>query len=289
MFCEQCGEKLEDGAAFCTKCGAPVEPDSASAQQAGRPVQPVSQPVQQAGQPLQPAGQPARPAASQQQPSKGGSWHVPALIVCGIVIVALVAALAVVLPQSASEDAPETSAEQSAVAPQSDSAGSDAAQPSTDAQQQSGGSSYCAFNSATVTASSELQHDGNLNTSYYWASNVMDDDPETCWVEGAAGNGVGETITFTVPSASEVAGFNIRNGYQKSEEIYEHNARPHEMKVYADGEFVCTASLTDDSSGYQKVKFEQPVKAKSITLEIASVYEGTKWSDCGISDIKFFS
>lgn len=267
MYCEQCGAKLEDGSAFCNECGAPVEPDSAPAQPAGNSVQQVAQ---------------------QPQPPKGGSWHIPVIAVCCVVIIALIVALVVALSQSTGDDSGADSTQESAAA-QSSTTSDETADQSSSAVQQSSSSSYCAFNNATVTASSELQHDSSVNTSYYYASNVLDDDPDTCWAEGADGSGVGESLTFTLSSAAEVSGFEIRNGYQKTEEIYEHNARPHVVKIYADGELIHTATIAYDGLGYQKVEFSQPFKASTITIEIDSVYEGTKWSDCAISDIKFFS
>ncbi|MGN0488648.1 MAG: zinc ribbon domain-containing protein [Ruminococcus sp.] len=58
MFCEHCGNQLEDNDKFCKKCGTPVDAqavDSQPAQQQATPVQPVD---------YQPASQQAQPTAS---------------------------------------------------------------------------------------------------------------------------------------------------------------------------------------------------------------------------------
>lgn len=46
MFCQKCGNEIDDQTAFCAKCGAPVNRDESSAQ----PVQPAP-----SAQPVQPA------------------------------------------------------------------------------------------------------------------------------------------------------------------------------------------------------------------------------------------
>ncbi|MBQ1239483.1 MAG: zinc-ribbon domain-containing protein, partial [Ruminococcus sp.] len=44
MFCEKCGNQLNDNDKFCQKCGAPVNPLNAAPQQVAAAPQPEVQP-----------------------------------------------------------------------------------------------------------------------------------------------------------------------------------------------------------------------------------------------------
>ena len=64
MFCEKCGNPVNDNDKFCQKCGAPVKPLNAAPQQAPEAPQPEVQPMQapEAPQPeVQPVQAPEAP------------------------------------------------------------------------------------------------------------------------------------------------------------------------------------------------------------------------------------
>src|SRR5689334_10788328 len=72
--------------------------------------------------------------------------------------------------------------------------------------------------SSQAVASSYLRNDWNKFTENYHPAYALDDDPKTAWVEGASGDGEGETLTIGVshlPSARAVR-VRLRSGYQKS-------------------------------------------------------------------------
>lgn len=105
MFCENCGERLQPGAAFCPKCGTRVSADVQAAGQTDRmPQQPAQQGFnagtaasgQQAAQggPQAPApqqgGAPGAPQAAQ-APSQR-TWRTAAIVaVCAVVVLAIAA------------------------------------------------------------------------------------------------------------------------------------------------------------------------------------------------------
>jgi len=64
----------------------------------------------------------------------------------------------------------------------------------------------------------------------YNPGNLYDNDPVTAWVEGVEGYGVGEYFTadlgFMLPGKIEV-----RNGYQKSESVFEKNTRVKKARI----------------------------------------------------------
>lgn len=139
----------------------------------------------------------------------------------------------------------------------------------------------------SVSATSELPT-GGINTSSYVAANLIDGSASICWCEGAVGDGVGEFVTFNSPVRQTIEGFVIWNGYQASDYLYDINARPKTIAVYADDEFVGSFDLKDSGLGSQNIVFDEPVIAKTIAIEIEAVYAGSKYDDCCISEIDFY-
>lgn len=118
-------------------------------------------------------------------------------------------------------------------------------------------------------------------------SNVLDGKNSTAWVEGADGQGVGESLVITFSQICKVSGFIINAGYQKNSDIYQKNCRPAQMTIT----FSNSSSLSVDLSDYngaQQVIFDYPVETSSITFSINSVYAGNKYQDTAISEISFF-
>ena len=124
-----------------------------------------------------------------------------------------------------------------------------------------------------------------LTDSYgtYPASNACDGSESTTWSEGVNGNGIGQTITFSFDSV-ELAGFAVYGGFQKDSTRYYKNSRPKKLNVYVDGAYQCTVTLEDEME-VQRFDFEGPVYGSTLTLEIASVYTGSKCTDTCISEV----
>lgn len=114
---------------------------------------------------------------------------------------------------------------------------------------------------------------------------IMDGDTTTAWVEGVDGNGEGESITFTFGDLYAVSDIKIWNGYQKSEDLYYKNARPAELELeFSDGSTE-QISLQDTSSGFQEFALERHVTSY-VKVKIISTYEGSKYEDTVISEIE---
>lgn len=136
-----------------------------------------------------------------------------------------------------------------------------------------------------IEASSTLP---TSNYGTYNAANVADGDNATAWVEGAQGSGVGSEITFSNPSTSAaLSELAIRNGYTKSEDLYYKNARPCDITIFADGQPLCTATLKDSYASLQVISFGKQINPSTITIRIDSVYSGTKYEDCAITELGF--
>lgn len=155
-----------------------------------------------------------------------------------------------------------------------------------------GCSTWCSVSlfQTDVTASSTLKPQGIYS---YAPSNTQSTDRETAWVEGAAGDGVGESIeirqTCLVGDESYETDIGfvelcIVNGYAATEKNWSENNRVRELSMYFDGEFVAVIAL-EDTIKQQYIDISQfglkvqNGETASFKFEIGSVYPGTKYDD----------
>lgn len=167
------------------------------------------------------------------------------------------------------------------------------------------------------SSSSELEQDIYKDFGKYGSINVSDSDPATCWAEGSESDGIGEYLLTVIPE--NITKLRIRNGYQKSENIFKANNRPktieftilasYELSGYVTethtgfciSEPLYTSTVTlKDQFGYQDVNtgihwpdiYEQLSHDNTfnkdrfvLKIKILDIYKGSKWDDTCISDI----
>lgn len=310
MFCPNCGAQLEPEAQYCNSCGAPVAHDAAA--KAARPAQPspgVTAPISYA----QPSAAPADRGRQGDRGAKDdeGRGHTGRSIV--LTMVATIAALAVagaalvfagILPNPLAAPAEGTANEATAQGAGPNDAGAQSGAAADDAKADTekndaakADDSAKADASATAeapaptsfkgittaTASSTLGTDG-INT--YEPENVLDGNPSTCWAEGVNSVGVGESITLSGDGEQLFSGFRIRNGYQKSEAIYNNNARATELEVQVDGKKVMTVTPTSNNfNRIDEYSLPKPTAGTSITFVIKKAAVGDRYEDTSISEI----
>jgi hypothetical protein len=115
----------------------------------------------------------------------------------------------------------------------------------------------------------------------YLASNMGDDDPTTAWVEGKAGNGVGEWIEVDYVMENGVC--SIVNGYQSSKSSFTNNGRVKKFAVVFEGKEVGTIQLLD-VFGIQTFTIPEKYRNGKLRFVIRDVYPGAKYSDTAISE-----
>ena len=123
-----------------------------------------------------------------------------------------------------------------------------------------------------VSASSELVEDGLK----YSVENAVDGNTGTCWVEGSEEYGIGESITLFLRGTYDIARISIYSGWTISKDLFDHNAKPRELKVYVSSSpekaryitLENTSSVQDFEVDYKDVGW--------ITFEIKDVYKGAK-------------
>ena len=149
----------------------------------------------------------------------------------------------------------------------------------------SGEMSTCPLNSYSASSVLPASEYGT-----YVASNLSDGDWNTAWVEGSSGSGAGQSVTISRASGGKatVSCLELVAGYGKSTDIYYKNARPKQVSLITDsGEVVAQVTLADSYRVVQSISFPA-VSASSIMLRIDSVYEGNKYDDCAISEMRCF-
>ena len=139
-----------------------------------------------------------------------------------------------------------------------------------------------------IVASSALKAQGSKS---YKASNIFDRDPETAWVEGVKGHGIGQWIELKNVSVRQdgiwcgVDWISILNGYVKSDKAWRENGRVKRLKVYCNGKPKYILELQNSRS---LQTFDVSIsKGATIRFEILDVYPGTKYQDTVISEIDF--
>jgi hypothetical protein len=134
----------------------------------------------------------------------------------------------------------------------------------------------------TICASSVLPPaPGNI----YGPGNLLDGNDATAWVEGSSGQGVDDFLVVEFDTAPAVSGLTIRNGYDKSGDIYGKNSRVKDVELrFSIGDEIETT--LKDTPGEQRVALSRPVQAKWVQLIIRSVYPGWKYSDTAINEVR---
>ena len=81
----------------------------------------------------------------------------------------------------------------------------------------------------------------------YAAINLLDLDPNTAWVEGVDGDGEGEYACVSMGLYFPES-IRIKNGYQKSKELYHYNSRPEKIRLTLYTGFLMDGDVTEINS-----------------------------------------
>lgn len=152
---------------------------------------------------------------------------------------------------------------------------------------------YCGAPAIEVAASSFLTEKSGLRHPPLQAH---DQSMDQVWSEGADGNGIGESLTFTFTTTEKdttglgVTSCAIASGHQGSEKLFRQNARPRVIELSYNGEPVARLRL-GDAMGLQrfeipKLVLERPSRHR-IRLKIIEVYPGTHFEDTCIAEVRF--
>jgi len=135
----------------------------------------------------------------------------------------------------------------------------------------------------TVKASS------SLTPAYaYGAERLFDANLGLAWVEGNPKNaGVAETLDVTFDQPVRITALQSRNGYQRTPESFEDNARIKAFEFGLDGATSNTYLLKDERNA-QHIALAAPLSGNHFQLRIKQVYPGKKYTDLALSELVFY-
>ena len=118
----------------------------------------------------------------------------------------------------------------------------------------------------------------------YGAQNLFAGSTASAWVEGRDGSGVGDWITIEFDGMRVVKSITVRNGYQKSSDIFRKNNRVRQLRVtFSQGE---TQTFTlQDRLGQEHIDLAKPVKAYWMKFIIDDVWAGNRYTDTAITKL----
>ena len=277
MYCNQCGNEINENERFCKYCGAPVEKldEQINSEKLDESLQ--------------------------KQTKKKIKW--PVLILVLILIIAIALAIVLVMNKRQSnatcnqtgdqDDWKVVEDEESQTTEKEIASEIVTENRSTEETQEKQKENISDEPEQEEAPEIRMQDVKDVSASSYLSEKnikhvpdlIMDGDTTTAWVEGVDGNGEGESITFTFGDLYAVSDIKIWNGYQKSEDLYYKNARPAELELeFSDGSTE-RISLQDTSSGFQEFALERHVTSY-VKVKIISTYEGSKYEDTVISEIE---
>lgn len=120
----------------------------------------------------------------------------------------------------------------------------------------------------------------------YSATHLFDSHQDISWAEGDANSGVGTKITFKFNTQQNLSAIQIWNGYQRSEEHFKANARIKKFSFSANG--TTQEYSLEDNTTPQKIQLQTALTGTEFILEIKEVYEGTKYKDLVVSEMRFY-
>lgn len=143
---------------------------------------------------------------------------------------------------------------------------------------------YLNIGIASADASSELVQDSvKYNNS---AIKAADGDPVTSWQEGAEGDGTGQSLTAYLANTVNIQYIDLKLGNWRSDSLYNKNNRPSVLTVNINDKSY-ELDFTDAKIDHY-IEFSSPVTASAISFTVQSVYKGSAYNDCCISEISVY-
>jgi hypothetical protein len=123
----------------------------------------------------------------------------------------------------------------------------------------------------------------------YPATATTDLRKTTSWHDAAPGNGEGQRLVYRFDTAKDLGRIGFWSGASVRRADYLGHPRPHVVKVTANGQSA-VVSLDDTPGAFQTRAIDLPA-ARSVTLEIVSVYqtENDRNHACALAEVEFWA
>ncbi|MGC4118010.1 MAG: hypothetical protein QM765_26360 [Myxococcales bacterium] len=133
------------------------------------------------------------------------------------------------------------------------------------------------------TATSILKEQG-VPADFYGPDKAFDGVPETAWVEGVKGPGIGEALTLELTSPARLQALSVLAGCGTTPALWRKNHRIKALLVSLDGRPAERFELEDVDRAQRLALPDGPAVAK-VRLEIAAVYPGSAFDDACLSEV----
>ena len=134
-----------------------------------------------------------------------------------------------------------------------------------------------------ISSSSLKPQAGNT----YGPRQAFDGENRTAWVEGVAGDGIGEWFEVRFEQPMKISTVYIANGYGKTSRSYQENGRIREASISTEaGSGIITLA---DSNAEKAIRLPANLAGKKtrwVRLTILSVYPGGKYPDTALGEFR---
>ncbi|MCZ8343620.1 MAG: nicotine adenine dinucleotide glycohydrolase [Leptospira sp.] len=140
-----------------------------------------------------------------------------------------------------------------------------------------------AINLPEIVSTSQLEP----KTRKFNPSFAMDGRLNTSWVEGALGDGIGESLTIKYKEPVNFQNLSIYNGFGDPK-LWGANNRVKKMKLKTEDGTEEIITLKDRLS-LQTIELKKEISSKEVSLTILEVYKGTRKDNTSIAEMAFHS
>ena len=132
------------------------------------------------------------------------------------------------------------------------------------------------------------QNSQNVSDNYdYSANSAVDGSLESSWQEGEDGVGTGAGIRLNLDGTRKVHYVLLYLGNWRNDEMWLANARPSVLTVQVGDSQSRDVEFSNEKKAFC-LSFEEPVEASYLTFYIQNGYEGDRWNDNCISEIRIY-
>ena len=136
--------------------------------------------------------------------------------------------------------------------------------------------------------------------STYHAQNMIDGNPETAWIEGVDGLGIGEYIYIEFDGVKSVSEIDIYPGFLKTKNRYLVNGQPTRLLIEWEGGQseigLDRVDVSTDDEPFEldempiaKLNLDEAVQTSYLKFTIIDAVGGSKYEDVAITDVSVYS
>ena len=138
-----------------------------------------------------------------------------------------------------------------------------------------------------VPVSTEQNSIKESDTYDYSAQSAVDGDSSTSWQENEEGTGETTGIQLNFDGNHKVRYVVLYLGNWRSDQLWEYSARPKTLTIQIGDSQTKDVEFSDEKKKFC-LSFDEPIDASYISMYIADSYEGSRWSDNGISEVEIY-